>query len=181
MRTIRLMAALVLVLGVFCGGAEEAVEQPATPSTPAAGGTLPAAAFEPLTEAEMDMFIKVLPGVADAIEAAGYKPEEVEGEELEASIARVVGGMKGVAGVEDACKKAGTTWDAFSGSMYKVMAGMTALAMDMAVAMAEEMGGDEEVNEELEKAKAFTAKVPQANKDMIIAHMDELDAMEVLQ
>lgn len=181
MRALKLMAVFALVAGIFCGGGEQPAqpaEQPAAP--PAEGGM-----FAALTEAEMGSFTKALPGVAKAIEAAEYKSEEMEGEDVEAALVRTVAGMRGVAGVEEALAAAGTNWDAFSNSMHKVMAATAAIGIEMAAAMAEGMEAEGEEAEamaaELDKAKEFAAKVPQANKEMVIQHMDELDAMEAIE
>ena len=185
MRALKLMAVFALVFGVFCGGGEEPAQPTEQPTTPAEGGAMAAVAFEPLTEGEMEVFVKALPGVAKAIEAAEYKTEEIEGEEIEAALARTMAGIKTVAGVEEACKAAGTNWEAFGGTMNKVMAATAAISLDMAAAMVEGLAGEGEENAEmkaeLEKAKAFTSKVPEANKQMVIQHMDDLDGLEAIQ
>ncbi|MBN2537633.1 hypothetical protein JXB37_05100, partial [candidate division WOR-3 bacterium] len=142
-------------------------------------------AFEPLTEAEMGLFIKALPGVGKAIQDAGYKTEEKEGEEIESALARTISGIKTVPGVEEACKAAGTDWNGFNVAMSKVMAATAAISLDMAAAMVEGLAGEGEDNAEmkaeLEKARAFTSRVPEANKEMVIEHIDELQALEAIQ
>ncbi len=142
---------------------------------------MPAAAFEILTQAELDAILKVLPGVGAALKAGDYAPEYKEEEEVADAIARAVIGMKAVPGVEDALKKTNMSWKVFQASMYKVMSATAAVGLDMATAMAESMGGEgeeaEKMQAELEKAKEFCAKVPEENKKMVMKHMDELSAL----
>ncbi len=181
MKGLKLLAVFALVTGIFCGGTETAE----TPAQPTGSETaVMAIAFAPLTEAELGEFVKALPAVSEALEKAGYAPEDTENESIAAALGRVIGGMQKVEGVEAALKKAGTNWDKFGGVMYKVMAASAALGIDVAVAMAEQMGGgsseDKEAMEELEQAKEFAAKVPQANKEMVMEHMDELEALGAL-
>ncbi len=184
MRALSLLAALLLVSGIFCGGAEEApvAEQPT--EQPAAAGEFPADAFAVITEAEMATFIKALPGVGEALEAAEYSPEEQEGADIATGLSTMVEGIKVVDGVEAALKAAGTDWAQFRSTLYKVMTATAAFGVEMASAMAEELGGDspeaKEAMAELEKAKEFTSQVPQENKDMVIQHMDDLDPLEAL-
>lgn len=182
MKAIKLATMFALVAAIFCGGQPQAENPPATPPTETADmGAMPAVAFEKLTEPEMQKFVAVLPGVAAALKAAGYAPEEKEGEEVSDALARVVGGMGTVAGVEDALKKGGTSWAEFSPTMHKVMVASAAIGLDMAVAMAEGMADDTEegkqMKAELDKAKVFCGKVPKENKDLVIKNMDKLEAL----
>ncbi len=182
MKLLTLLAAFLLVGGVFCGGTETP-EQPTTEQPGFKAEDFPAEAFAELTEAEMGKLIKALPAVSEVLDAAGYDPEEPEEGDLAGGLMTAIEGVGKVAGVEAALKKAGMNWPEFRVATYKVMVAMVAFGVDMAMAMAEELGGDSpEVKEgmkELEAAKAFTSKVPQANKDMVFAHMDELEALEL--
>lgn len=172
------VAAAVLMVGVFCGTQEQAqTEQPAGDNA----GEMPAVAFEPISEAEMDKFTGALPDVSAALKAAGYAPEEREEDELPQALARMVAGMGEVDGVKAALKKNGTAWPEFSGTMYKVMAASAALGLDMAIAMAAGFADDseqgKEIQAELDKAKAFCERVPQGNREIIVQNMEKLEPL----
>lgn len=185
MRALTFVVMFAVVAGIFCGTPNP--EQPRSEadlteqSKPVGHGALPAAAFEVLTQAEMDAFLAVLPGVGAALKAAEYAPEDKEEDEVADAIARAVMGMRAVPGVEDAMKKTDMSWKVFQASMYKVMSATAAVGLDMATAMAESMGGEgeeaEKMKAEIEKAKEFCAKVPEENKKMVMQHMDALSAL----
>lgn len=181
MKVLKLVAVFALVAGIFCGGQQQAENTPA--ETPATAGTLPAVAFEQITEPEMQTFVAALPEVGAALKAAGYAPEEKEGEEVADALARVVSGMEKVEGVEAALAKTGTNWAEFSPTMYKVMAASAAIGLDMAVAMAEGLPEDTEegkaMKAELEKAKVFCGQVPKENREVVIQNMDKLEALNL--
>ena len=180
MRALSIMAAFLLLMGAFCGPVEEKADLPDTGPPPKAEG-FPAFAFGEITEPEMVQFVKVLPAVGEQLETAGYKANEMEQGEVADALAAMIEDMGSVKGIADVCKTAGMEWKDFRETMYRVMAATAAIGIDMAAAMQAEMGGDtEEAKEmavELEKAKLFSVKVPQANKDMVMAHMDELEAI----
>jgi len=179
-RALSLIAAFLLVTGVFCGGAEEKPAEQA--------GTVkdfPAEAFAEITDAEMQKFITALPKVGEALNKAGFTPPETEDADIATSLATVIEAVKPVPGVEAALKETGTNWPEFRVTMYKVMVATAAFGVEMASAMAEGMADDttaetREAKAELEKAKEFTSKVPQKNKDMVIQHMDALQGLEAL-
>lgn len=180
MKVLKLAVVFALVAGIFCGGQEQA-ETPGYGLTEPAKGTMPAVAFEDLTEAEMAKLTAALPDVVAALKAAGYSPEEREGDEIPDALARAVSGMGEVAGVQAALKKHKTDWNAFSNTMYKVMAASAAIGLDMAIQMAEAFVDDseegQEMKAELEKARAFCGQVPEANREMIIENMDKLEIL----
>lgn len=185
MRVLSLVAAFLLVSGIFCGGAEEtppAAEQPAGET--GAIKDFPAEAFAEITDAEMQKFITALPKVGEALDKADFAPPETEDADIATSLLTVIEAVKPVPGVEAALKEAGTSWPEFRVTMYKIMVATAAFGVEMASAMAEGMGGDtpeaKEAMAELEKAKEFTSKVPQKNKDMVIQHMDALEGLEAL-
>jgi hypothetical protein len=185
MRALTFVVMFAVVAGVFCGTPNP--EQPRSEadmteqSKPGGYGSLPAAAFEILTQAELDAILEVLPDVGAALHAADYAPEEKEDDDISDAIARAVTGMRAVPGVEDAMKKTNMSWEVFQASMHKVLSATAAAGLDMATAMAESMGGEgeeaEKMQAELEKAKEFCAKVPEENKKMVMKHMDELSAL----
>ncbi|MFO7675704.1 MAG: hypothetical protein R6X12_05275 [bacterium] len=176
MKAVKLAMAFALVAAIFCGG--QKAEAPKA-EDPTAG--MPAFAFEPITETEGQKFFTALPGVAAALKAAEYAPEEKEGEEIPAALNRVVGGMEEVAGVKEALEQSGTSWAEFGPTMHKVMAASAAFTLDMAVSMSEQLSDDteegKEMMAEIEKAKAFCAKVPQENRQFIVQNMDKLEAL----
>ena len=185
MRVLTFVVMFAVVAGVFCGvpnpeqqrSEADLTEQ----SKPVGYGPLPAAAFETLTQAEMDAFLVVLPGVGAALKAVDYAPEDKEEDDISDVIARAVMGMRAVPGVEEAMKKTDMSWKVFQATMYKVMSATAAVGLDMATAMAESMGGEgeeaEKMQAELEKGKEFCGKVPEENKKMVMQHMDALGAL----
>jgi hypothetical protein len=186
-RTSAIGAALVLVAGMFCGGTDSpaAAETPARPLSYAEKLTAagyPAQAFDAITKAEMDEYVKAMPGVGQAFKTAGYKSTNTEN--IVADMAATIEGMKDVPGVTAACEQAGTTWDRFRLTTYKVMSTTAAMAMGLAQSMAEGMAGDDEESRaalvEIRKAKAFYDGVPAENQTTIIEYVEQLEPLDYL-
>ncbi|HDQ98977.1 MAG TPA: hypothetical protein ENN51_01630 [candidate division WOR-3 bacterium] len=182
MKALKLAVAAVLIMtGLFCGGQEQAEQQPV--ERPAGEGfdAMPAVAFEEISEAEMDKFADALPDVGAALKAAGFTPEEREEDEIPDALARLVKGMGQVEGVEAALVRNNTNWPEFSATMYKVMAASAALGLEMALAMAEGFADESEEGKqmmaELEKARAFCERVPEENREAIMQNMGRLEAL----
>jgi hypothetical protein len=185
MRALKFAAVFAVVAGVFCGTPNP--EQPGSETDlteqgkPVGYGPLPAAAFEVLTQVEVDALVKVLPGVTAALKAADYEPEYKEDGGIADMIASSVTGMRTVPGVEEAMKKADMSWEVFQTTMLKVMSATAAISLDMAFAMAESSGGEgeeaERMKAEIEKGKEFCARVPEANKKMVMENRDALGAL----
>lgn len=180
-------AAFLLIAGLFCGGTDSpaAAETPAQPVSSAeklAAAGYPAQAFDAITEAEMDEYVKAMPGVGQAFKAAGYKSTNTEN--IVADMAVTIEGMKHVPGVTAACEQAGTTWDRFRLTTYKVMSTTAAMAMGLAQSMAEGMAGDDEESRaalaEIKKAKAFYDGVPAENQTTIVEYMEQLEPLDYL-
>jgi hypothetical protein len=188
-----LLVALLFIGGIYCGGGETA-ETPATPTTETgheghdhgamAAEGFPEEAFQELTKAEMDEYVKVLPEVSKAFKAAGYKSVSTEDKSLMADMAATIEGMKAVPGAEDAVKKAGSTWDKFRVTTFKVMSASAAMAMGMAEAMAESMSDESAEAKaalaEVKKAKEFFAGVPEKNQTMMFEYMEQLEPLSQL-
>lgn len=183
MKMLPVAAALLLMLGAFCGPVEDKAEMPPAGTETTQAGDFSAIAFREIAQPEMDRFLQVLPKVSEQLNAEGFKPKEIGEQEVGAALASMIDDMGTVSGVADACKQAGMEWKDFRETMIRTMAATAGIGIDMAAAMAAEMGPDtttaegREILAELEKAKGFSAQVPQANKDMVMKHMDQLEAL----
>jgi hypothetical protein len=182
-------AALLLVTGVFCGG--NATDSPPAAGTPPQPGSqteklaaagYPAQAFDPVTKAEMDEYVKAMPGVGEAFKAAGYKSTNTEN--IVADMAATIEGMKDVPGATAACDEAGIGWDKFRVTTYKIMSTTAAMAMGLAEAMAEGMAADDEESRaalaEIRRARAFYEGVPAENQTVIIEYLEQLEPLDYL-
>lgn len=185
-----ILAAIVLLAGVFCGGEKkpEAAQtnQPAAAAANVPAG-YPAEAFAELTKPELDKFVKALPAVADVLKKAGYKPAAGAEPDLVVDLAATVEGMQPVAGVEKAITDAGTTWPEFRVTCYKVLCTNAAMAMGFAEAMMGNMEAEGPDKEKLEQAKAEIAKakavfdqVPKANQTLVMEYTDQLKSLDEL-
>lgn len=189
MRTLSIGAAFVLVVGIFCGGTgtdgPPAADTPAKPGSQAeklADAGYPAQAFDAITRAEMDEYVKAMPGMGEAFKVAGYKSTNTES--IVADMAATIEGMKDVPGVTAACEQAGTTWDKFRVTTYKIMSTTAAMAMGLAESMAEGMAADDEESKavlaEIKRAKAFYDGVPAENQTVVIEYIDRLEPLDYL-
>ncbi len=189
MRLLVIGTALLLVAGMFCGGpgtdSPSAAGTPAQPASPAeklAAAGYPAQAFDAITKAEMDEYVKAMPGVGQAFRVAGYKSTNTE--DIVADMAATIEGMKDVPGMTAACDQAGTTWDKFRVTTYKIMSTTAAMAMDLAESMAEGMAADDEESKaalaEIKRAKAFYDGVPAENQTVIVEYIEQLGPLDYL-
>jgi hypothetical protein len=176
MRKVAFLAVFVVLAGVYCGGAKTA--------TPAA--KWPADACGTLTEAEMAQFIKVLPTFSAALKAGNWTPtapKETDGPV--GSLATFVEGMD-VPGVEDSLKAAGSSWGALKATLYKVFAASAALSVDAASPeMVDQLKKDTSAAakkslKDYEVFKAACSQIPAANKQVVVAHQQELQALQTL-
>jgi hypothetical protein len=186
MRIATVLAAFLLVAGIFCGGGTTGPQSTKPDSTAAAMQQLPEVAVAPLDSVEMGPFLKAVPAVGAALKAANWKPETpAEDEGLATALPKMIEGMKTVAGVEAALKTAGTNWDAFRGTLYKISAASAALGVDMAASMSAELAKDtsamaKKALKQLNDMKAVCAKVPDANKQMVTKYQKELESLRLL-
>ena len=177
MRKVALVAVFVVLAGVYCGGSSK----PAV-----AGAKWPADACGTLTEAEIGQFVKALPTFSAALKAGMWTPtppKETDGPI--GSLATFVEGMN-VAGVDDSLKTAGSSWGAFKATLYKVFAASAALSIDgVTPEMIASMKSDTSASakkglKDYEAFKAACALIPEANKKMVAAHQQELQALQAL-
>ncbi len=183
-RTVTLIAAFVLLAGMFCGGKPAA--KPEAPKTAVAAANVPAgwpaAAFAELTKAEVDGYGKVLPAVVAALKQGGFEEVQSTPADLVADLGATVEKMKGVAGVEEALKTGNMSWDAFRVTTYKVLAASTATVIGMAEGMVKDMQGPngDAARAAVAKAKTVFDQVPKANKDMVFTAMDQLKPLDAI-
>ena len=176
----------VLMLSV-CGAPEEAADV-----TPAEPETAEEIAFAPLSEMEIQKFLKTYPMVKDEVEKAGKK-FEAEGEATDVMSALSQMGKMNVevAGLDAKLKAAGMSWEEFYSAMAKVWMATGASVM---VEQKEEFEkAKEELNdpnipeaqremmkgmlEGLEEQFKVFDKVPQQNIDIVKKYWDELDKL----
>jgi hypothetical protein len=187
MRIAAVLAVFMLVAGIYCGGGSTG-PQAAKPDSTAmlANQSLPAVALGALTEAEMGKFLKAIPPAGEAIKKANWQPEApAEDEALSTALPKMIEGMKSVAGLEDALKGAGTNWDEFRATLYKVTAASAAIGIDMASAMTEELKKDtsaaaQKALKQLAAMKTACDKVPAENKQMVTKFQKELESLRLL-
>jgi hypothetical protein len=187
---ITLSAVVLLVAGVFCGGGEEPAEPVSRTEseTPAAAPAnlpdgYPAEAFAKLTKAEMEAYVKCLPGVGEAFKSAGYKAHESDPPDLVADLATTINGMEAVPGVVDAITAAGLSWDSYRKTTFKAMCASSAMAMGIAEALMSELEGEEgdAARAELAKAKVVFDQVPEGNQTMLFEYMEQLSVLDELE
>jgi hypothetical protein len=181
MRTVALIAVFVVLAGVFCGGKPGSQTNP-----PAAAVKWPTEATGTLTEDEMVQFVKVLPTFSAALKAGSWQPTPPkEGDGPVASLTNFVEGMN-VPGLEDSLKKAGSSWSALRSTLYKVFAASAALSIDAASPeMIAEMKKDTSAAakkgvQDYEAFKSACSSIPDANKQMVTKHQQELQALQTL-
>ncbi len=178
MRTVALISVFVVLAGVFCGGKTGS-------QTPAAAVKWPAEATGTLTEDELAQFVKVLPAFSAALKAASWAPTaRKEGDGPVASLTSFVEGMN-VPGVDESLKAVGG-WAKLRPTLYKVFAASGALSVDAAPPeMIEQMKKDTSTAakkglKEYEAYKAACSYIPEANKQTVAKHQQELQALQTL-
>jgi len=179
MRTVASTIAVFAVLvAIGCGGKS-------TPQAPAATAKWPAEATGALTEDELAGFVKVLPSFNAALKAANWQP--VPPETDQGPVGNVVSFIEGmnVPGVEDTLKASGG-WAKFRPTLSKVVASMTALSIDAAPQeMIEQMKKDTSAAakkgvENFKAMKAACSQIPEANKQMVSKHQQEMQVLQTL-
>jgi hypothetical protein len=183
MRTVALIAVFVVVAGVFCGGGKPG-SQTAKPTTAAV--KWPVEATGSLTEDELAQFVKVLPALSAALKAGNWAPTPPkEGDGPVASLTNFVEGMN-VPGLEEALKAAGSSWGVLRPTLYKVFAASAALSVDAAspemIAMMKKdtSAAAKKSAQEYDTFKAACSQIPEANKQTVAKHQQELQALQTL-
>jgi hypothetical protein len=171
----------VVLAGVFCGGKPGSQTNP-----PAAAEKWPKEATATLTEDELAQLVNVLPAFSAALKAARWTPTPLkENEGPAASLAPFVEGMN-VPGMEESLKTAGSGWGALRPTLYKVYAASAALAVDAAPPeMIERMKKDtsaaaRKALKGYESARSDMAQIPEANKQVMSKHRQELQMLRTL-
>ena len=183
MRTVALIAVFVVIAGVFCGGGKPG-SQAAKPTTAAV--KWPVEATGTLTEVELAQFFKVLPAFSAALKAGGWTPTPPkEGDGPTTSLTSFVEGMN-VPGLEEALKTAGSSWGVLRPTLYKVFAASAALSVDAAspemIAMMKKdtSAAAKKSAQEYDTFKATCSQIPEANKQTVAKHQQELQALQTL-
>jgi hypothetical protein len=181
MRTVALIAVFVVLAGVFCGG-----KTGSQANKPAAAVKWPAEATGALTEDDMTQFVKVMPAFSAALKAGNWQPTPPkEGDGPVVSLTNFVESMN-VPGIEDSLKKAGSSWGALRPTLYKVFAASAALSIDAASPeMIAEMKKDTSAAakkgvKDYEAFKSACSQIPDANKQMVSKHQQELVVLQTL-
>lgn len=158
-RIYALALAGILVLSV-CG----APEGPAgvAPAEPETGAEI---AYGPLTESEVQTFMKIYPMAKEEIEKAGKKFEpEGDATDMISALGQMATINKEVAGLDAKLSAAGMSWEEFFAALSKIMmaAGASALI---------------EQKEEIAEAKAQLndPSIPEAQREMMKEMFDNLD------
>jgi hypothetical protein len=182
MRTVALIAVFVVLAGVFCGGGKAGSQA----NKPAPTTKWPAEASGTLTEDDMVQFVKVLPAFSAALKAGNWTPKPPrEGAGPVESLTNFVESMN-VLGVDDSLKKAGSSWGALRPTLYKVFSASAALSVDAASPeMIAQMKKDTSAAakkgvRDYEAYKAACSQIPEANKQMVAKHQQDLQALQTL-
>lgn len=179
MRAVALLAVFVVLVGVFCGGNTDS--QP-----PAASAKWPAEACGVLTDDEVVSLVEVLPTFSAALKAGNWSPtppKETDGPV--GSLTPFVEGMN-VPGVEESLKTAGSSWNTLKATLYKVFAASAALSVDAAPPdMIEQMRKDTSAAakksvKDFDTFKAACVQIPEANRQVVANHQQELQALQTL-
>ena len=176
-RITMIVTALILTAAVFCGkSTPQAAPKAAT-------GTLPAEAFQPLTDDEMGKFKKALPLVATALESAGYKTTlPGDSDALPVAFTKLIDPIGGVKGVTEALTAAGTNWQEFRATHFKLSATSAAMGLDMALQQKEMWSKDtsaaaKQYAKRVEEMQKYLTGVPDANKQQLQKYGPELQDM----
>ena len=181
MRRAALVTVFVILAGVFCGG-----KTGSQANKPAATAVKwPAEATGALTEDEMGQFVKALPAFSAALKAGNWTPAQPkEGDGPVAYLTSIIEGMN-APGVDDSLKAFGG-WVKLRPTLYKVFATMSALQVDEAPPEAiEQLKKDTSAAAKrslrnYEAVKAACSQIPDANKQIVAKHQQELQALNTL-
>jgi len=172
----------VVLAGVFCGG--KTGSQANKPAPTAA--KWPTEATDTLTDEDLAQLVKLLPTFSAALKSGNWTPTPPkDGDSPVASLTDFVEGMN-VLGVDDSLKKAGSSWSALRPTLYKVFAASAALGVDAAPPeMIAQMKKDTSAAakkgvKQYETYKAACSQIPDANKQTVAEHQQELQALQTL-
>jgi hypothetical protein len=176
MRTLMLTMALVVLAGMFCSGKTN------TQTSTAAPVKWPKEALSPLSEEELNQFVKALPAFKGALRAAKWdtKPPK-EGASPLSTLTDLVEGLK-VQGMTDSLKPYGG-WAKIRPTLYKVFAASAALVIDRASPqMIERMKQDTSTGarrsmQDYDFFKAACTQVPDTNKKMVAKFEEQLQPL----
>jgi len=179
MRTVVSTIAVFAVLaGIGCGGK-------GAPQAPAATAKWPVEATGVLTEDELAGFVKALPSFSAALKAASWQPAQpAEGDGPVEYLTKLVEGMN-TPGVDDSLKAFGG-WAQLRPTLYKVFAAVSAVQIgSVPPEQIEQMKKDTSAVakkgvKDFEAAKAAFSQIPEANKQMLVSHQQELQALQTL-
>jgi hypothetical protein len=145
----------------------------------------PKEALSPLSEDELARFVEALPAFSAALKAASWAPTpRKEGDGLVASLTSFIEGMN-VPGVDESLKAVGG-WAKLRPTLYRVFAASGALSVDATPHdMIEQMKKDtsaasKKAMKEFEAYKAACSQLPEANKQTVAKHQQELQALQTL-
>jgi hypothetical protein len=175
MRALTLVLALVVLAGVFCSG--NANKQ--TSST--ASAKWPKEALSPLKEDELAQLVKALPALNGALKAVKWQHNAKEGDNPLSTLTALVEGMK-VPGVNDSLKPYGG-WAKIRPTLYKVFAATASLVIDRAspdlIARIKQdtSVGSRQSLKDYEFFRSACTQVPEANKQLVARHQDELQPL----
>jgi hypothetical protein len=187
MKRICAFAVLCVLCLSMCGAPEEAAD--VTPAEPKTGEEI---AYAPLTEPEIQMFIKTYPVIKDEVEKAGKKfAPEGEATDVMSALNQMGTINMEIAGLDAKLKAANTTWEGFYHAMYKVMmAAGASMIMEQKeeIAAAKEQLNDPNIPEAqkemmkgmfegLDEAIKVYDKVPQQNVELVKKYWKDLDKL----
>lgn len=187
MKRILAFAVVCILCLSVCGAPEEAAD--VTPTEPKTGAEI---AYAPLTETEIQQFIKVFPLAKEEVEKAGKKFDaEGEATDVLSALGQMATINKEVPALDAKLKAAGMSWENLFAAMSKIMmaAGASALAEQKdEIAEAKEQLNDPSIPEAqkemmksmfegIDEAMKVYDKVPQQNIDLVKKYWTDLDKL----
>jgi hypothetical protein len=176
MRTLTLTMAFVVLAGVFCTG------NTSKQTSSTASVKWPKEALSPLSEEELNQFVKALPALKGALRAAKWdtKPGK-EGESPLSTLTDLVEGLK-VRGIDDSLKPYGG-WAKMRPTLYKVFAATAALVIDRAspqmieATRKDTSAGARQSMKDYDFFKVACTQVPEANKQLVAKYQQQLQPL----
>jgi len=148
---------------------------------------LPQEAYQPLTEDDVALVLRVWPSLERVLDSADYHWAPHTLDNVATQFARTIDTLRTVPGMETALAESSTDWPTFRAAAYRVMATIYLIGLDEAAPTFKEqlrycnLGQRRLLVAQRTESKALLAKVPTANKKVFNRHYRELvDAFYLL-
>lgn len=191
-RILSIAAVAAITVALSCGNGEKpapkaAGSRTATPAASVANvpAGWPAETFTELTKPEMDAYANVLPTVIAALKQANFEPCQSKPPDLVKDMGTTIDAIETAAGVKDALKAGGMSWDAFRTTTYKIMAATEAMVVATADSLESEIGDSTseaagQVRAMVAAAKPALDQVPERNGEIVLAYADQLKPLDAI-